>query len=314
MEDAMEKLKIGNQSPEEIPFSEKVLEKGRNVHITIKFIRHGLRTPVVGKTGGELTEYGRGVTRENARESGLKGDDFDAVKAFGSTAKEELSTAQPRSLETADIYATEITKIASGKKLKTRGRDVLNYQTLVSPIPYDHDEIYNRIYKENLPNPDNSTDEDKAKASKAAQAAVLNHSMALQTPEAINYRKEIAGAFSYFIDTYIKMSQRLKSGSKVLIPAGTHGGSMEPFLQQILVRRFSDGTEIHGFEKVEEIGGEFDSSEAFNVEVATDDKGSLQKIKVIFDNKDRPRDEMYLDIEKIQELKDFYISLHPKNK
>lgn len=57
MEDAIEKSIIESQRG---PREEKSLspEKGRNVNIRLKFIRHGLRSP-----SGELTDYGREVTR-----------------------------------------------------------------------------------------------------------------------------------------------------------------------------------------------------------------------------------------------------------
>lgn len=42
---------------------ENIPQKGRNVHITLKFIRHGLRAP-----SGELTDYGREATRQKAQQ------------------------------------------------------------------------------------------------------------------------------------------------------------------------------------------------------------------------------------------------------
>lgn len=297
MEDAIEKPKIESQLPEKSPYS----EKGRNVDITLKFIRHGLRTP-----SGELTDYGKEVTRQKARESRSEIESFNVVGAMGSDSGPTGATGMQRSLETAHIYAEEI---ESDKKLQTRGAPILGYDTRVIPIPFDWDEVYNR----NLPkNFDTLSGEEKDRASKAAQATVINHFMSLQTPEAINCRKEIAGSFARVIDHYMRAIKGVKSGTKALLLQGTHGGSMEPFLQELLIRRTPDGKEIHGFEKIEEIGGEFDSSEAFNVEVVTDNNGDLQKLRLSFDNKDRPKDDMYLDTENLQELKDFYIGLHNK--
>ena len=63
MEDPTGEREVGNQPLEESPFS----EKGRGVEITLKFIRHGLRTP-----SGELTGYGKEITKHKARESNLK--------------------------------------------------------------------------------------------------------------------------------------------------------------------------------------------------------------------------------------------------
>lgn len=280
---------------------ENIPERGRNVHITLKFIRHGLRNP-----SGELTDYGREATRQKAQQSKSEMGRFDVVGAMGSDSGPVGPSGMQRSLETADIFASEID---SDKRLQTRGAPILGYETRVIPIPVDWD----RIYNENLPKTfDSLSDAEKTKASKAAQAATLNDFMSLQTSEAINYRKEIAGSFERVIDHYTRAIKGVKSGTKALLLQGTHGGAMEPFLQELLVRRLPNGQEIHGFKKVEEIGGEFDPSESFNVEVATDNKGDVQKLKVTFDNKNRPQEEMSLDVAKLQELKEFYRSLHSK--
>ena len=296
MEDAAEKV-------------ENIPEKGRNVDITLKFIRHGLRTPQTtlpsGEvTGGYLSDYGREVAKQKALEDKAKIGHFNVVGAMGSDAGLPGPTGMQRSLETAHIYALEID---ADRRLTTRGTPILGYETEVNPIPFDWDKTYN----ENLPkNFDSLSDKEKDTASKVAQAAVLNYFMSLQTPEAINYKKEIAGSFARVIDHYMRTIKGVKSGTKALLPQGTHGGRMEPFLKETLVRYTPDGEKIHGFEKIEEIGGEFDSSEPFNVEVATDNNGDLQKLKVTFDNPERPKDEMYLDTEKLQELKNYYIKLH----
>lgn len=276
-------------------------EKGRNVQITLKFIRHGLRNP-----SGELSDYGREATRQKAQDIKSEIGHVDVVGAMGSDSGPVGPSGMQRSLETADVFASEI---PANKRLKTRGTPILGYDMQVNPIPFDWDKFYNG----NLP--DNFTtlsDEEKNKASKAAQAATLNHFMSSQTPEAVNCRKEIAGSYARVIDHYIRAVKGVKSASRALLLQGTHGGRMEPFLKETLVRHTPDGEEIHGFKKIEDIGGEFDSSESFNVEVATDNNGDLQKLKVTFYNKNRPQEEMYLDTEKLQELKDFYTSLHNK--
>lgn len=280
---------------------ENVPEKGKNVHMTLKFIRHGLRSP-----SGELTDYGKEITRQKVQESKHNIERFNVVGAMGSDSGPIGPTGMQRSLETAHIYAEEID---ADKRLQTRGTPILGYDTQINPIPFDWDKFYNDKLPANF---STLSDEEKNKASKVAQAAVLNHFMSLQTPEAINCRKEIAGSFARVIDHYTRTIKGVKSGTKALLPQGTHGGRMEPFLKEALVRRTPYGEEIRGFEKIEEIGGEFDSSESFNVEVATDEKGDLQKLKVTFDNKNRPQDEMYLDTEKLQKLKNFYTGLHNK--
>ncbi len=108
-----------------------------------------------------------------------------------------------------------------------------------------------------------------------------------------------------------KLSQRLKSNSRVLIPAGTHGGMMEFILQFALVKEKEDGSKIIGFKDSTEIGGEFDPSESFNIRISTDKNGESMPLTVTFDNPNRKSEKkMYLDEKKIEELKQFYISLH----
>jgi hypothetical protein len=105
------------------------------------------------------------------------------------------------------------------------------------------------------------------------------------------------------------MTSYLKSDSKVLIVAGTHGGTMEFLLQQALIME-KDGKQQTGFTDIADIGGEFDPSEAYNVDIATDDQGKINNIKVTFDNPKRPSGEMFLDMDKIDDLSAFYEKLH----
>ncbi len=292
-------------------YGEGGIEKGKNVRIVLKFIRHGERT----KTG-ELTDYGREITKQRARDSGIEGGDFDAVKAVGSQAGPKVlvpvegftSTKSEqemgRSLETAHIYGQEI---AGEDALKTRSRIILSYESVVNPVPFDYLAIYNGSLPsdfENLPL------EEKAIAAKRAQMAVIEHLTSLCTPEAEAYKKEVTGAFAVFILHTEELAKRINAGSRVLMPSGTHGGMIEPFLQRTLVRRLEDGREIHGFERVEEIGGDFDPSEAFNVEIVIDEKGNPGPLKVTWDNPQRPQAEMYLDAVKLQEAAEFYKQLH----
>ncbi len=120
------------------PFSpeqpENKVEFGKNVEILLKFIRHGERDPE-----GNLLDCGREVTKQRAVESGLAAEDFDAVKAIGSPAGPVGPNGMQRSLETADIYAAEI---AGDDAFSTRVNNLLSYETLIQPPPYNHTEIY----------------------------------------------------------------------------------------------------------------------------------------------------------------------------
>jgi hypothetical protein len=273
---------------------------GKNVEIMLKFIRHGERSK-----DGKLTDYGRSVTAERARQSEFKKEDFDAVKAIGSNAGSKNEKGMARSLESADIYAHEI---AGDEQFVTRSQKILNYENFVSKEPFDWAEVYNS----NLPADfETLSDDEKAAAGKKAQTATVNHLITLDTPEAQAMRQEAAGSFAFLIDHYMKMAKKLKSESKVLIPAGTHGGVMEFVLQQALVRKDEDGKEVVGFKDIADIGGEFSPSEGYNVDIATDEEGKPTDLKVSFDNENRPalRD-AHLDVAKLEELKDLYAKLH----
>lgn len=278
-------------------------EKGRNVYICLKFIRHGERTKE-----GELTDYGRKITREKATASGIKEEEFDAFKAIGSPAGPKGPRGMPRSLETADIYVEEI---GGDKKFITRGKKILSFESIVSKPPYNHTEIYNA----NLPkNFEQLSDEEKVIAARKAQAVTVDYLFSLKTPEAISYRKEIAGAFAYLVNKYKEMAGRLESGSRVLMPAGTHGPLPECFLQEALIRKTDDGQEIRGFKDIGEIGGPLDPSESFSLDIQTDENGEFKRLNLTFDNPERPTaPEMYLNPDNLNELQKYYKKLHKKN-
>lgn len=281
-------------------------EKGANVKIILKFIRHGERD-----SEGNLQDYGRDITRKKARERGFKKEDFDAVKAYGSTAGPKVEIEgeidMARSTETAHIYGKEI---ADEGIYKTRPRKELSYETLVTPPPYDHRAIYDSFIPENF---DEMTDEEKIAAAKEANKKTIDYFIGLKTEEAEQHKKEVAGAFAYIIEHTSRKTQRLDSGSTILEPEGSHGGSMELILQYAMVREDDEGNQTIGFETLDEIGGDFDPSEAFNVVVETDENGELKDYVLTFDDTEkRPGGKIYLDKDKVRELAEFYRELHKK--
>lgn len=284
----MEQTNLENQ------ISQESKERGRNVKITVKFLRHGERT-----TDGKLTDYGREVTKDRAIESGIKWDEYHAVKAVGSDAGLS-SGAGARALETADIYAHEI---AGDEAFQKRVNGMLSYETLLNPSPQNHTEVYNSYLPENF---ETLSDEEKSAAAKIAQTKTVGHLMNLQTPEAAAYREEIAGSFASVILHYCDMAKRLYSGSNVLIPAGTHGGTMEMLLREALVRKDENGKETP-----QAFDSEFNPSEAYNVDIETDENGELKKLRVTFDNPEREfPDDIYLDLDKVKKFAGYYKELH----
>ena len=124
----------------------------------------------------------------------------------------------------------------------------------------------------------------------------------------------MAGAFAAVVEHYQEMAKRLNSGSKVLLPSGTHGGMMEHLLQQALVREDGEGNKTIGFENVEDVGGEFDPSESYSVDIKTNENGDVQGVTVSFDNPERPvAEKMYLDPDIVRSLAQFYKELHQED-
>lgn len=290
--------------------SKESVERGKNVRILLKIIRHGLRNP----KDNMLTDIGRDITREKAIESSLSGEDFDYVKAIGSTVGPyaevnvgEKKEKMGRALETAHIYANEI---ASDDSLNTRPTEVLSYTEVVSKVPYNHTQIYNANLPENF---ESLSDEEKVEAQAKAQIAVTEHILGLTGHEAEQYRKEAAGSIAYLITHYQEVAHRLKSGKKALIPAGSHGSFMEFLMKAALVRKDVEGKEIRGFSTLDEIGGPHSPSEAFTIDVETDESGNDKPLKFTFDDTDRPNlGEMELDRQTVEELAEFYKSFHPE--
>lgn len=278
-------------------------EMSKNVLLILKFIRHGERTK-----GGELTDYGRQVTRQKAEKTELSG--LGGVKAVGSPFKPKGSEMPPRSLETADIYAQQL--VRSGKvekKYATKTRQILGPENLKTPVPFNWNEFYNSQLPQNF---EELPDEEKAVAAHKAQTATVDN--VLNMKEAIGFNHELASNFAFFVDTYLRMVERLKDGSKILYVAGTHGGLMEPFLKECLLRRDKEGQVKRGFERLEEIGGAFRPSDSFDVVIETDESGQKQ-VGVSFDDPNRlPGEELTLDLERLQELKAEYKEKHQETK
>lgn len=280
------------------PKKESFENRGKNVTFILEFLRHGERDK-----SGRLTDYGREVTAKKAKADRLKYNDVIAIKPIGSEAG-KASGAGVRSLETAEIRAHGIDP---NTIYNTRAQNALNYETLLNPVPWNHVEIYNA----NLPKNFNElSDEEKSKAAKIAQKAVVNHSMSLETPEAIKYKREVAGSFAYLIKHYEEVVKRLNEWSKVLLPAGTHGGTMEMLLKYALVQNDEHGQKKIGFSNIDEIGGEFSPSEGYDINISTDDEGNIQKLLVEFGEERPVTKGAYLDQAVVDELAEYYKSLH----
>ncbi|MFA6392262.1 MAG: histidine phosphatase family protein [Patescibacteria group bacterium] len=281
-------------------------EKGRNVRIVIKFIRHGERSE-----DGRLLDSGREDTRELAKS--IDKEQFDAVKAIGSNfgpasdvEVKDGNRKMGRALETAHIFASGVDE---DEEFTSRANDILDPNNLHAPAPYDHKAMVKSFLPENY---DDLPDEEKNKLYKDAHQKALSYAIKLDSPEAMDWKRERAGAFANIIEHYQKMATKLKSGSKVLLPAGTHSPYLEMILQFALVRTNEDGQAEQV--SADELGGAFYPSEAYNVEIETDDAGAPLEFGISFDNPERPQGNLKLDADIIKELSAYYEELHPVDK
>jgi|GEM_PF-1355021 len=275
-------------------------EKGLNNRILLKIMRHGEKTPE-----GELTDYGRDRTREVARVDKEMMKGIDKIKVMGSNAGPKNKAGQARALETADIYANTVTDENESdpviKKYESRARSILEVVGQNTPQPFD----WGKEYKANLPeNFVELSAEEKALAS--AEANEKNLTKLMTMPEAEDYRQEISARYAMFVDTYIKMIDRIENNQKIMYPVGAHGGQIELFLQKCLKRKMEDENEITGFKDSEELGGSFNPSEGFFIDIKTDQDGE-KEIELKFDNPERFKGEkLSLDLDAMNELIDKY--------
>ena len=279
---------------------------GSNVEGLLKITRHGDRDPKTNR----LTEAGEEMTADYARKSGIGPDDYEVIHAIGSTVDpydDEKGKNMGRAERTAQIYAATI---AGERKFATRKTEVLAYNKLTSPVPYNHKEVYGSFLPKNFN--DLSLDE-KVAAGIVAQGKLTEYVLSLNTPEASKYKEEAAGSIAYLINHYRKAIHHVHSGKKLLIPAGIHGPTMEFFLQRALIRRNKDGSGTRGFEKLSDIGGQHNVSESFSVKFGTNEKGEDSVIGISFDNPDRPSaEQMFIDSKVVEELSRKFEELHPE--
>lgn len=86
---------------------------------------------------------------------------------------------------------------------------------------------------------------------------------------------------------------------------------MEPLLTEAMVRNKNGKKITRG--KLEDVGGNFDPSEGFDVRIKTDKNGELEQYEVELSDSKRSLKSVYLDADKINELANFYRKLHEIN-
>ena len=262
--------------------SENIENKyGKNVKIHAIFLRHGEKETDMTAADTGLTERGR---RESL-EIGRKLDEKDLIKAYSSDTD--------RTKESAELI---VFASPTEKKMKHRIEKELSFY-------YDKNGVFfnnlMKAKKEMLGNgfKELQEEEKKEKMEKYENWATDYYlSFSEQRPdESTMSPVETAAIMAKRVETYIKMADRLRSGSDIQMINDTHDLNLAAFLKEALVRDVN-GQKIRGFKSIEEIGGSLAFNEGFEIIVENDEEGK-KNIKFVF------RGRQYeLDFQRLNEL------------
>ncbi len=264
-------------------------EFGRNVEIEAKFMRHA------EKADGQDISAVSLLSDRGKEEAYKKGLDTD-VKEHG--IKTYVSPVG-RAIETADAFIAG--QRESGATVhKERTRSELG---LLPGSKEFYDDLA-RITEENFPpNFDKLQGDEKQEAFDKAEDRAVDWWFSFEDkrpdPETASPH-EIAVSVARLVDRYIRMADKLRSGTSVDLLNVSHKGTLEPFLREILIRKITDesGNEknVTGFDKLEEIGGGMRLTESWSLLIKTNESGD-KSIKINF------RDHDYdIDIDKLEQL------------
>lgn len=227
-------IEISMESEPKIYSPEQQIEKfGRNVEIHAIFLRHGEKDE-----DGNLTEEGK----KQAVELGGGLNSKDAIKAYSSPVQRALETVKQ-----------VIENAPHDRKLNTRVRAEIG-------IPPSSKEFLKKFRElEKL-------------APGAAAEWYLSFGQEKPDLETTSPH-EVAESFAYVLTKYLRMADKLYSGSNIDLINGTHQGLPEALLKEIMVRRKGD-EELVGFEKLEDIGGALKFTEGMEFLIKVDERGN----------------------------------------
>lgn len=262
---------------------------GKNVEIRATFMRHATKAEASDVTGESLlSEKGKKEARRWSEELETK---THCIKAYTSPVGRALETAN-LVLEEQDKKGAEIFKMRRRAELALLPGSESFYKKLVE------------ITKENLPsNYGNLVGDEKQEAFEKAEDVSLDWWLK-QGDEKFDDKttspKEVAADVAKLVDRYIRMSDRLYSGSSVYLLNVSHKGTLEPFLKEVMLRRVKDegGEEniVRGFKDIQEIGGGMRPAESWELNVKTDESGN-KDVKLSLRNRDYD-----LDMDRLNEL------------
>lgn len=219
---------------------------------------------------GKLTEEGQ----RQAEEFGESLESRGAIKGYSSPIQRVVETVE-RVIKSAP----------HDKKLKTRIRNYLK-------PPFSPEFV--RKFREQ-----------ERKGHDTAVEWYLNYGDRKPDTETVSPH-EIAESFAYLLTKYLRMTDKLYSGSNIDLVNGTHQGLPEALLKEILKRKIDD-KEIIGFEKLEDIGGALRFTEGVEFVIEADGEGS-KRLTVNFRGQ-----EYDIDMIKLEELAKSYEEKQKQN-
>jgi len=262
---------------------------GRNVEVKAIFMRHGPRAEMRDTTEKTLiSEAGKKKIREigKALETGRHG-----IKGYTSQVE--------RAVETANLVLEEQEK-NSAKVFKLRKKSELG----LLPSSENFSRRFMEITNENLPwNFEELEEGEKQETFDKAEDKALDWWLKMRDrrpDEKTPSPQEVAADIAKLVNRYIRMADRLYSGSEIDLLNTSHKGTLEPFLKEVLIRKIQDekGKEkiVRGFESIEEIGGGMRPAESWELDIKTDENGN-KKVKLSLRGQ-----EYDIDMERLKEL------------
>lgn len=274
------------KSPERFESRE---EFGRNVEIRATFMRHGPKAEMGDTTARTLiSAKGEQQVREIGKQLEVK---RHGIKAYTSPIERAVKTAE-LVLEEQERKGTKI--------YNTRKRSELGLWSASDEFTRRWIEITN----ENLPpNFEELEGDIKQEVFDKAGDKALDNWLKLkdQRPdESTPSPQEVAAGMARLVDRYIRMADRLYSGSEIDLLNTSHKGVLEPLLKEILLRKVRDKDNkeqvVKGFESIEEIGGGMRPSESWQLLIKTDESGN-KNVKLLLRGQ-----EYDIDMERLNEL------------
>lgn len=272
------KEKITPETTESKEYKEKF---GRDTRLRAIFIRHGEKE--ISTTTAETGLLKKG--RKESKKFGKRLEKRKAIKSYSSDTERTEETARL-------IVEASLTK----KKMRQKVKKELSFC-------YSEDGDFIRkamnIKKETLgKNFNNLSKEEKKKRVREAGRRQINYYLSFEDrrPDPGTYSPvETAANVARRVDMYMRMPEKLPSGTDVDLINVSHDISLSAFLKEVLVRDI-EGKQIRGFNTIDEIGGPIEFNEGFEILIKTDNQGK-KSVKMSFRNQ-----EYQIDTERLQEL------------